>query len=77
MFVTYLTHSLVSVFLKHCRLSLVLQILRHRHPFELLSSSCYHHLNTLVVFFCVFEIIEHNCVRLDKNSAPYPTLDSD
>jgi len=76
MFVTYLTHSLVSVFLKHCRLSLVLQILHYRHPFELVSSSCYL-FNTLLGFFCVFEIIEHNCIRLYKNSTPYPTLDNE
>lgn len=66
MFVTYLTHSLVSVLIKHWRLYLVLLILLHSHPFELASSTYNHHLITLLLFFHISEITEDNYIRSEK-----------
>lgn len=51
MFVTYLTHNLVSVLLQNCRLSVVLHILLHSHPFEPAASSSHHCLMAFLVFF--------------------------
>lgn len=74
MFVTYLTHSLVSVLLKNCRLSVVLHILLHSHPFEPAASSSHHRLMAFLVFFCISEIPEDNYIRSDKNLASLDTL---
>lgn len=63
-FVTYLTHSLVSVLIKHWRL--VLLILLHSHPFELASSTYHHHLTTLLLFFHISEITEDNYIWSEK-----------
>lgn len=74
MFVTYLTYSLVSVLLKNCRLSLVLHILLHSHPFEPAASSCCHHLMAFLLLFCISEIPKNNYIRSDKNLASLDTL---
>lgn len=74
MFVTYLTHNLVSVLLKNCKLSVVLHILLHSHPFEPAASSCHHNLMAFLLFFYISEIPKNNFIRSDKNLASLDTL---